>query len=183
MLTLVLALFTLSPAIADDSKPMPTLDQALERMAVELKDQCDFDDESVKERKGNSTTHAFTQKTEWAVNSYQLFEIPCSRGAYNFGSVYYLADNYGQLKRLTFAEPAMGEKGKVIGWETSEVLINSGFEPKDLTLSFFSKGRGIGDCFTSGTYKFVNGSFLLKTYDYDGTCDGKINPKRIVNLK
>ncbi len=152
MLTLFFALFSLAPALAEDSKPMPTLDQALERMTMELKDRCDFDEESVNERKGNSVAHSFTQKNEWATNSYQLFEIPCSRGAYNFGSVYYLADNYGQLKLLTFAEPAMGEKGKVIGWETSEVLINSGFEPKDLSLSFFSKGRGLGDCFTAGVY-------------------------------
>lgn len=183
MLTLF-ALLTLTPAHADQPPaPTFTLDQVIERMTAELKDVCDFDEDSVKDRKGNSTVYAFKAKDYDNIRDYQLFEMPCTRGAYNFGSAYYLADAYGTLQHVSFAEPAFGPKDEVIGWETSKLLINSGFEPKDLTVSFFSKGRGLGDCFSSGTYKFVDGRFLLKRYDYDGKCDGKINPKKIVNLK
>lgn len=184
MLTLFALLSLTTPSFADEpAAPSFTADQVLARMTAELKDTCDFDEDTVKERPAQVTVHAFQAKDYDNVRSYQLFEIPCTRGAYNFGSVYYLADAYGALRHVRFAEPAFGEKDEVIGWETSELLINSGFEPKDLSLSFFSKGRGIGDCFSAGTYRFVNGRFLLKRYDYDGKCDGKINPRKIVNLK
>ena len=184
MLSLILALVSLTPSYADEPQaPSFTVDQVLERMTTELKDTCDFDEDTVKERPAQVTVHAFQAKDYDNVRSYQLFEIPCTRGAYNFGSVYYLADAYGVLKHVTFAEPAVNGKDQIIGFETSELLINSGFEPKTLTLGFFSKGRGLGDCFTSGTYKFVNGRFLLKQYESDQACDGKIRPKKIVNLK
>lgn len=183
MLTLF-ALLSLSPAHADQPPaPTFTVDQVIERMTVELKDVCDFDEDSVKDRKANSAVYAFKAKDYDNIRDYQLFEMPCTRGAYNFGSTYYLADAYGTLRHLTFAEPSLNDKDIVDGWDTNDTLINSGFQPKDLTVSFFAKHRGLGDCFSSGFYKFVNGRFLLKNFTYDGKCDGKIRPKKIVDLK
>lgn len=56
-------------------------------------------------------------------------------------------------------------------------------DQKTLIVGSRYKGRGIGDAFTNGTYKFEKGQFVLKKYEADETFDQKINPVTVVEYK
>jgi hypothetical protein len=68
----------------------------------------------------------------------------------------------------------------VDGYTSSDVLINSSFDAATSTLSSFSKWRGIGDAASSGTWKLVEGQFVLKGYEVDPTTEGEVNPLAVI---
>jgi hypothetical protein len=171
-------------ASAQAAAPAFTVDEVIARFSVDLAKQCDFEAEDIADRLKNASVYTVETKGETSPTTYQIFELACSHGAYNFNSVYYVGSEYAGLELVQFVEPLVANKTyKVTGYSTVNMVTNSGFEPKNSTLGFFAKGRGLGDCFTSGSYKFEGGRFVLKTYEVDGECDGKIKPRKIVNLK
>lgn len=180
MLTLIASLIVASSAHA---APSFTVDEVIARFSVDLAKQCDFEPEDIADRLKNTSVYTVETKGE-SKATYQIFELACSHGAYNFNSVYYVGNEYSGLELVQFVEPLVASKTyKITGYSTANFLTNSGFEPKTGVLGFFAKGRGIADCFTAGSYKFEAGRFVLKTYEMDSACDGKINPRKILNLK
>jgi Protein of unknown function (DUF1176) len=122
---------------------------------------------------------------------YRLYKFACSMYAYNASTVYYLADDYGEISQLSFAEPETdikysdeeGAKLKsmvVDGFTSTGVLINSSYDTATLTLSSFSKWRGVGDASSAGNWVFKQGQFILKSYEIDPTTDGEINPIPVI---
>jgi hypothetical protein len=123
-----------------------------------------------------------------------LFKFECSAGAYNFGQVFYLADEMG-FRQLQFAEPELDiryddpdEQTKlksmtIIGYETTDQLVNSFYDDKEMSLTSFSKWRGVGDSSSNGKWIFRNGRFTLVHYEVDPTSDGEINPEPVVNFE
>jgi hypothetical protein len=123
----------------------------------------------------------------------RLFKFNCITGAYNTGEVYYLANDY-EFRQLQFAEPELEiryedgdqqtklESMTITGWTTMDLLVNSFYDDKEMSLTSFSKWRGVGDQSSTGKYAFRNGDFALVHYDVDPTGDGEINSEPVVNL-
>lgn len=120
-----------------------------------------------------------------------LFRFTCAYYAYNQSEAYFLADDYGQISPVAFAEPDLDivyadEEGTrvksltVAGFTTQALLINSDFDPASLTITSFSKWRGVGDAFSTGSWVFRNGQFVLTAYAADVTYDGEQDPKDIL---
>ena len=77
-----------------------------------------------------------------------LYMVPCFSGAYNFSYQFYIGrDGSDYFQRLLFADYS-----ESYGWTGTDQLVGAFFEPDRLTLSSFAKGRGLGDCGTSGLW-------------------------------
>lgn len=150
--------------------------EVLPLFTEQYKDQCDL--ERGRSLQMDGQTDFVSEGTK-----YQLFTFVCDVAAYNSTAVYYLASEYSTPKVLAFAIPI--NEGKVVKGMVGATVIPYGgtLDPKTLTLTSFFKGRGVGDAFTSGTYKFEKGAMVLKKYIVDDTFDAKINPKTIVDYK
>ncbi len=180
MIALFTALFLSTSAHA---APAFTVDQVIARFSIDMATQCDFEAEDIADRLKNATVYEVASVGD-VKTTYQIFELACSHGAYNFNSVYYVGGEYSGLELVQFVEPTVNDSSYAItGYSTVNMLTNSGFEPKTGTMGFFAKGRGLGDCYTSGSYKFQNGRFVLKQYEVDNKCDGHIRGHKIINLK
>lgn len=70
-----------------------------------------------------------------------LWGVSCSRGAYNFSNRYWFS-----------AEDGTNVRPAALPGTDGDLLVNSGYDPASRSLSEFSKGRGIGDCGSAGTW-------------------------------
>jgi hypothetical protein len=98
-----------------------------------------------------------------------LVDVPCWRAAYNFGSILFALDSSAPEKArlLSFQRP---EKNKL----TSTYQLSSpGYDEKTKILSSFHKGRGVGDCGSSGEWRWNGNDFELKRYWNKDKCDGQ----------
>ena len=132
-----------------------------------------------------------SENNDYPEGPYRLYEFPCTAGAYNFGSIYYLADDFGEISQIQFATPEYDVTNetddfesavtgiKLTGFYAYGIVINPDFDPKTNTLQSFSKWRGMADASSSGQWVFRHGQFVLKSYDVDASYDGEINPVRI----
>ena len=104
-----------------------------------------------------------------------LVGVGCGGGAYNFNSVFGIVQPGEPLRvePARFALPAVDGTGP---GGSSESLTNPDFEPADATIGFISKGRGIGDCGSSGTYAWTGESFALTAWRAMPECRGVPEP-------
>lgn len=131
------------------------------------------------------------ENEDYPEGPYRLYAFYCTAGAYNFGSVYYLADEFGEIRQAQFAIPEYDVTNEtddfdsavtgieLTGFFAYGILINPDFDPKTNTLESFSKWRGMADASSSGQWVFRRGQFVLKSYDVDASYDGENNPVRI----
>jgi len=93
----------------------------------------------------------------------RLVVVACSRGAYNVSSQFWLVPGRDVAK----AKPAVFE-----GNDDKPVneLINAEFDPKDGRVTFFAKGRGIGDCGATGSYGWNGSRFAALQLSAMGEC-------------
>jgi len=105
----------------------------------------------------------------------RLYILPCRLAAYNVVYRAYLVHqrNYAEPRPLHFAEYS-----DTFGWTGTDVLINSSWDEKTRTLSSFRKGRGLGDCGSAATYRWLNIAFKMIQYRYWGKCDGSRAPEK-----
>jgi hypothetical protein len=167
------------------------LQKAKLRFDSEQKDNCRLLEESLK-----SDMKIESYELKWKAdgasaeepeNVTTLFVFPCDLAAYNSTEVYYIHDRRDGLRLLAFAEPTIDynyaddslEKLKswsLKGLGSSNQLVNSGFDEKTKTIFMGSKWRGIADAFSTGTWTFRNGEFVLTDYSVDPTYDGEQTP-------
>jgi hypothetical protein len=105
----------------------------------------------------------------WSIGDRQLVQLSCYSGAYNFGSSWFLVAADGTVQALRFPIPASDGSGRM---ETTEDLVNAGFDASTGVLDSFSKGRGIGDCGSSGRWAWDGRSFQLMHYQLMNDCRG-----------
>lgn len=158
-----------------------TQEQVYKLFAQQFARECDLD--RAKDMQMNGSANVVEGKT-----NYQIFTFVCNVAAYNISSVTYVASTDSAPKVATFAVPQyeyneQTKKLVVTGISATQIIPYGDFDAKTLSISTFHKGRGVGDAFVAGTYRFVNGEFLLKKYDVDATYDGKINPVTVINYK
>lgn len=94
-----------------------------------------------------------------------LLGLVCYRGAYNFGSGYWLVEpgKVAAARRLAFPTPS----GK-----PQDDLVNADYDPATGQIEFFSKGRGLGDCGAAGRYAWTGTAFALAGWSEMTTCRG-----------
>ncbi|MBJ6986245.1 MULTISPECIES: DUF1176 domain-containing protein [unclassified Devosia] len=122
-----------------------------------------------------------------------LISMFCMAGAYNITDSYYLYTDTEGLRPIAFAQPDIDvryvnddyegevEDISVKGMGTTLGLVNSHFDEETLTITEYSKWRGLGDASSAGTWVFSDGTFSLKKYDVDASYDGEMNPVTIVD--
>lgn len=124
--------------------------------------------------------------------SARLFRFACGWGAYNSNEVYYLADDYGEVSQLQFAEPDLDiryadaddtkvEAIRIVGYTANGQAVNSDYDPATRSITTFSKWRGVGDASSSGLYLFRDGRFVLVKYEVDASYDEEINPETVLD--
>lgn len=91
--------------------------------------------------------------------------LPCWSAAYNFGWMVYVQGEY-ETRQQYFAFPSQAG-----GWMASADLTNASYDERTLTLSSFAKGRGLGDCGTSGLWQWDGYSFALLEFSAKYACD------------
>lgn len=123
----------------------------------------------------------------------RIFRFPCGGGAYNTDEVYYFAGDDNEVLQLQFAEPELDiryenddtegavESVTIIGYRTSDRLVNSQYDPTTRTLTSFAKWRGVGDASSTATYIFRNGAFTLVKYDVDASYNDKVDPETVLD--
>jgi hypothetical protein len=108
----------------------------------------------------------------------------CLSGAYNTSSIIFHDDPYSGLVVVPLSSPLFSEKTlKIIGWISEMVVGGITYDAKKNTLVSFSKGRGVGDMSNSATYSILENFIVLRKYEFDGSGDGKINPKVVFESK
>jgi len=123
-----------------------------------------------------------------------LYRFQCRYGAYNSNEVFYFADDTGDFRQLQFAEPDLDihyvdpdtetkvESINIIGYTTTDMLVNSEFSPETKTLNTFNKWRGMGDASSMAEYLFRDGNFVLVKYEVDPTTNEEIDPQTVLDL-
>lgn len=100
----------------------------------------------------------------WALDdTLRLVAVACSRGAYNVSSQFWLVTN----RDVARAKPAAFEGSAST---PSNELVNADFDPKSGQVSFYAKGRGIGDCGASGRYGWTGTRFALLQFSAMDEC-------------
>ena len=92
-----------------------------------------------------------------------LVGLLCSSGAYNFESSFWIVTGGNVAKAIPASFETPGQK-------PASSLVNADFDPKTATLSFFDKGRGVGDCGAAGKYVWTGKGFALLEYAAMETC-------------
>ena len=103
-----------------------------------------------------------------------LYEFSCpeNSGAYNFQSVYMVgpAGNPQAARAVAFKWPI--KIGDIQQDEPQNGLINPNFDEETMTLSSFSKGRGIGDCGSDEEWVWDGKTFRLAKLSLMSECHG-----------
>jgi hypothetical protein len=100
----------------------------------------------------------------------KLVEVSCWRAAYNFGSILFAFEPSAPDKARLLSIRTLGEKNKLI---STYQLSSPSYDEKTKTLSSFHKGRGVGDCGSSGEWRWNGKDFELKRYWNKDECDGQ----------
>ena len=105
-----------------------------------------------------------------------LYWFTCRQlsGAYNFWSGIMIAPRGApQAARIVQLPYPPGEAtGTAV---ERRLLVNAGLDEKTLTISMFSKGRGIGDCGAAGEWAFDGKEFRLTRYQSMPVCGGLVS--------
>lgn len=96
-----------------------------------------------------------------------LYILPCWSGAYNFSSRLYVGSG-DSFEQLAFAEYSSS-----FGWSATTTLVNAYFDETDKSLTSFNKGRGIGDCGSTGRWQWQGYGFRMLEFAYKDACDGE----------
>lgn len=117
---------------------------------------------------------------------FPLYELLCARRSYD-ATFIYLTKQGGAFRILSFAEPkldydytdesfsSLRSPPKVAGYTAASTLSDSAFDPKTNSISMNAKWRKEGDAWSSGTWQFNDGQFVLKRYDVDPTYEGSLD--------
>lgn len=124
----------------------------------------------------------------------RLFRYACATYAYNTAEIFYLADEYGGISEVSLPEPDLAieyeddsnakvKSLKIAGFTSRATVVNSEFDPATQTITSFSKWRGIADAFSSGSWVFQDGNFVLKRFSVDASYDEEQDPQDIINYE
>ncbi|MBX9912018.1 MAG: DUF1176 domain-containing protein [Beijerinckiaceae bacterium] len=99
----------------------------------------------------------------------RLVGLFCSRGAYNVSTGFWIVPgaDVGKARKALFPQ----FDGK-IDPNSDNMLVNAGYDPASAQVSFYNKGRGIGDCGASGNYAWTGSAFVMTGFQAMDECKG-----------
>lgn len=100
-----------------------------------------------------------------------LVEVYCWRAAYQAGSIFFAVDPATPDLARLLRFPIWSTNKKRLDWSYS--LSNADYNPETKQLGMAHKGRGVGDCGATGTWKWDGKDFRLTGYWSKAACDGK----------
>lgn len=120
-------------------------------------DTCDFD----------ATSDMFSTWESMALDQeHILYLLPCSAGAYNLLSRAYV---WNKVQKSATPQYFV-DFSNTTGWTAVDYLVNAYLDPHSLTLSSFSKSRGLGDCGSAGIWQWTRYGIELRKYFYQPVC-------------
>ena len=130
------------------------------------------------------------EKEDGPDRSARLYQMPCSYGAYNLGSLFFYETEFDGLEPLHFAEPELDiayaddddevvKSITVVGFASTAILVGATFDADTRTITSFSAWRGIADAASNGTWTFHDGRFVLTKFDVDASYDGERTPETV----
>ena len=146
-------------AITVSSVTSPTLSRDLLDMA---KPACDPE-----------VVEAHSDAAAWTLGpDRQLVAVPCAEGPYNVSVALFTTDAKGEQPRPAMLEqpPKQGDAEA----EADNVVVNSDFDAKTLTLTSLDKGRGLGDCGAKRTWIWTGEIFALLRASQLEACPGAL---------
>lgn len=101
-----------------------------------------------------------------------LYALPCTAGAYQVGYRLYVVESgeIGGIETLYFADYSESH-----GWTGTDLLFSLDYDPATKTLASFYKGRGIGDCGSTGRWRWVDYAFALEEFRATEDCEGRLS--------
>ncbi|PZO02115.1 MAG: hypothetical protein DCF30_05730 [Hyphomicrobiales bacterium] len=105
-------------------------------------------------------------KNVWPLGgTLRLVGLLCYAGAYNFGTGYWIVSGSDVAKARRAMFPRLDGKPE-------DTLVNADVSTETGTISYFSKGRGVGDCGSAGTYAWTGSAFVLASLTEMSICRG-----------
>ncbi len=102
-----------------------------------------------------------------------LWSVPCTMGAYNLNSYFFLSDaKGGGLRPAPIPFIATNDMPDLTPDDPPFSLLNADFDPKTMTLSAFEKARGLGDCGQLDKFLWDGRAFQPLEIDYMPECRG-----------
>jgi hypothetical protein len=144
-----------SPAGVEGDAKFTAKKDVLDQIALRVKFDCDSPPE-------DSEVGSYHLPGGFALHIAQ-----CFAGPYNFTQLYFL-ERRDDLQLIYFAD-------YYDGWTGTNQLFNSEFNPKTGWLGAFYKGRGVGDCGSTGQWVWSGYSFKLVEYSAWPDCDNGKN--------
>ncbi|MHB1109005.1 MAG: DUF1176 domain-containing protein [Devosia sp.] len=107
-------------------------------------------------------------------DTHTLHVLPCWSAAYNFGSKVFV-DSLGSFEEVLFADYT-----EPLGWIGTGTLVNAYYDDEEKQLMSVNKARGVGDCGSSGLWRWHEYAFKLIEFRYKEDCDGEIGDWPII---
>jgi hypothetical protein len=101
-----------------------------------------------------------------------LWSVPCTLGAYNLDSVFFLSDARGGAVRPAPIPSVPTPDSLEPGADPPFSRLNADFDPKTMVLNAFEKGRGLGDCGALLNFLWDGKTFEPLEIDYMPECRG-----------
>ena len=101
-----------------------------------------------------------------------LWSVPCTLGAYNLDSVFFLSDAKGGAIRPAPIPNIPTPDSLEPGADPPFSRLNADFDPKTMVLNAFEKGRGLGDCGELLNFLWDGKTFEPLEIDYMPECRG-----------
>jgi hypothetical protein len=95
----------------------------------------------------------------------RLIGLFCSRGAYNVSTGFWIVPGTDASKARKALFPQFDGKN-------DNMLVNADYDPASGQVSFYNKGRGIGDCGASGNYAWTGSAFAMTAFQAMDECKG-----------
>jgi hypothetical protein len=140
-----------SPPGVDGEAKFTAKKDVLDKIAARVKFDCEYPPEG-------SEVESYHLPGGFALHIAQ-----CFAGPYNFTQLYFF-ERRDDLRLIYFAD--YGD-----GWTGTNQLFNSDFDPKTGSLGAFYKGRGLGDCGTTGGWVWSGYSFKLVEFTAWPDCE------------
>jgi len=128
--------------------------------------------------------------------NYTFYRVKCFIGAYtevyvyvaensNLESGYEVIEFYAPEVEYVFSneDEQVLSSWELVGFSINGSLSNSDYDEETKTLSSYSAWRGPGDAFSSNTYTFIEGQWILTESNVDPTFDGEITPITVFTNK
>jgi hypothetical protein len=98
----------------------------------------------------------------------RLVGLLCSRGAYNLSTGFWIVPgaDVGKARKALFPQ---------FDGKPDNMLVNADYDAGSGQISFYNRGRGMGDCGASGNYAWTGSGFAMTAFQAMDQCRGIIS--------